>query len=154
MANSPGDELWPAVVELLLSARGWWIALCAEMELTPAQGHALRCLDPDRPVPMSTLADALWCDASNITGIVDKLESRGFIERKGADHDRRVKHLAVTERGRKLRDKLNAKVLDPPKAVCALPAEFKATLAALIRSVLAERARPPADPAPSRHATR
>jgi|SRR6516225_385404 DNA-binding MarR family transcriptional regulator len=156
MVTSPKDDLWPAFVELLLTARGWWIALCEEMELTPAQAHALRCLDPDRPVPMSALADALWCDASNVTGIVDKLESRGFIERQSAGHDRRIKHLAVTERGRKLRDRLNARMLAAPKSICALSSEIKTQLATVIRSMLAEKALtppPPAD-APQRNGSR
>ena len=140
-AHSRSDELWPMLVELLLNARGWWIGLCAELDLTAAQGHALRTLDPNRPVPMSALADALICDASNVTGIVDKLEARGLIARQGADHDRRVKQLIVTEAGRRLRDKLNARVLDPPRAVSALPADVKAHLTDVIRRVLVERAR-------------
>ncbi len=90
---------------------------------------------------MSALADALWCDASNVTGIVDKLESRGLIERQGADHDRRIKQLAVTERGRRLRDKLNARVLEPPKAIASLPAEVRAHLIRTLRLLAAERAR-------------
>jgi len=140
-ATSRNDELWPLLVQLLLNARGWWIALCAELELTAAQGHALRSLDPESPVPMSALADALFCDASNVTGIVDKLEARGLIARQGADHDRRVKQLIVTDAGKKLRDKLNARVLDPPRAVLSLSADVQAHLADVIRGVLAERAR-------------
>jgi len=139
--DSRTDELWPLLVELLLNARGWWIGLCGEMDLTAAQGHALRSLDPNRPVPMSALADALFCDASNVTGIVDKLEARGLIARQSADHDRRVKQLVVTESGRTLRDKLSARVLMPPRAIEALPAEFKSQLVAVIRDVLAGRAR-------------
>jgi DNA-binding MarR family transcriptional regulator len=137
----PSDELWPMLVELLLNARGWWIGLCADLELTAAQGHALRSLDPERPVPMSALADLLFCDASNVTGIVDKMEARGLIARQGADHDRRVKQLIVTEAGKKLRDELNARVLAPPRAVSALPADVKAALVDVLRGVLAERAR-------------
>src|SRR4029077_15617145 len=139
--ESRDDELWPLLVELLMNARGWWIALCAELELTPAQGQALRSLDPERPVPMSTLAEALLCDASNVTGIVDKMESRGLIERQGADHDRRIKHLAVTERGRRLRDKLNTRLLEGAEAISALPAGVQPPLCAVIGSVLAERIR-------------
>jgi len=137
--TSGSDDLWPAVVELLLSARSWWLSLCAEMDLTPAQAHALRCLDPDRPVPMSTLADALWCDASNVTGIVDKLEARGLIARQAADHDRRIKQLVVTETGRRLRDRLNARVLAPPKVISGLPRDERCRLTAVIRSLLADR---------------
>ena len=85
---------------------------------------------------MSTLAEALVCDASNVTGIVDKLELRGLIARQGADHDRRVKQLAVTERGRSIRDKLVAAVMNPPAAVAALPNDVKARLTILLRGLL------------------
>src|SRR5262245_66066760 len=127
------------MVEFLFATRSWWVALCAEFDLTPAQGHALRVLDPGRPVPMSTLAEALLCDASNVTGIVDKLESRGLIARQGADHDRRVKQLAVTERGRRMRDKLVSAVMTPPAAVAALPADVRSRLTEFLRALLTER---------------
>jgi DNA-binding MarR family transcriptional regulator len=136
------DPFWGTLIELLLGMRGWWTALCEELHLTPSQGLALRRLEPERPLAMSTLADALACDASNVTGIVDKLEARGLIARRGADHDRRVKTLVVTERGRALRDRLIARLLDPPPAVRALSAEVKAVLTATLRAVLDDRARP------------
>ena len=109
------------------------------MDLTPAQGHALKHLDPAQPVPMSTLADAMFCDASNITGIVDKLETRGLIARQGADHDRRVKQLVVTEKGRKLRDRLVNRMLEAPAAITAVPADVKERLCTVLRAILAER---------------
>jgi DNA-binding MarR family transcriptional regulator len=133
-----GDAFWPTLVEFLFATRSWWAAVCTEFDLTPAQGHALRALDPARPVPMSTLAEALVCDASNVTGIVDKLESRGLIARQGTDHDRRVKQLAVTEHGRHIRDKLVAAVMHPPAAVAALPGDVKARLTGLLRALLSE----------------
>jgi DNA-binding MarR family transcriptional regulator len=133
------DPLWSTLIEFVISTKGWWIALCTELDLTPVQGHALRSLDPAQPVPMSTLADAMFCDASNVTGIVDKLESRGLIARQGADHDRRVKQLVVTEKGRKLRDRLMTRMFEAPAAVVALPADVKTRLCTLLRAVLAER---------------
>src|SRR5215470_8291221 len=133
------DVFWPTFVEFFFATKDWWVALCAEFDLTPAQGHALRVLDPDRPVPMSTLAEALLCDASNVTGIVDKLESRGLIARQGADHDRRVKQLAVTERGRRIRDRLVAAIMTPPAAVMSLPGDVKIRLTELLRTLLNER---------------
>jgi DNA-binding MarR family transcriptional regulator len=134
--ENSAEAFWPTMVEFLFATRSWWVALCAEFELTPAQGHALRALDPARPVPMSTLAEALVCDASNVTGIVDKLESRGLIVRQGMDTDRRVKQLAVTEQGRRIRDQLVAAVMNPPAAVAALPAEVKTRLTTLLRGLL------------------
>src|SRR5438270_6094590 len=85
------DPFWASLIELCLGMRSWWSAVCEEFDLTPSQGMALRSLDPEQPLAMSTLADALACDASNVTGIVDKLELRGLIARRGADHDPRIK---------------------------------------------------------------
>ena len=137
--QNKAENFWPTLVEFLFATRSWWAGVCAEFDLTPAQGQALKVLDPARPVPMSTLAEALFCDASNVTGIVDKLESRGLIARQGADHDRRVKQLAVTDRGRRIRDKLVAAVMTPPAAVLALPVDVRTRLTDVLRSLLVER---------------
>ena len=67
------------------------------------QLHTLRILEPDREVPMSSLAGKLFCDTSNVTGIVDRLEARGLIERRPADYDRRVKLLGLTAEGERVR---------------------------------------------------
>jgi DNA-binding MarR family transcriptional regulator len=89
---------------------------------------------------MSVLADALICDASNVTGIVDKLESRGLIVRQSAENDRRIKMLAITPKGRELRQRLCARLLDPPAAMEAMPADFRRQLALLLRGVVSEQA--------------
>jgi len=137
-SNKP-DVFWPTFVEFFFATKDWWVAICTELDLTPAQGHALRVIDPDRPVPMSTLAESLLCDASNVTGIVDKLESRGLIARQGSDQDRRVKQLAVTDRGRRIREKLIAAIMTPPAAVVALPGDVKIRVAQLLRALLSDR---------------
>jgi len=138
-AKLTADDCWPVMVEFLLSQKAWWVALCAEFDLTPMQGHAVRVLDPARPLPMSTLAQELSCDASNVTGIVDKLESRGLIARQNAESDRRIKMLVVTEKGRKLRDQVWARTMEPPRAVSALPEETRRRLAETLRAVVDER---------------
>ena len=134
------DDFWPMVIEFTLSQRAWWIGLCEEFGLTAMQGHTLRLLDPDRPVAMSALADHLVCDASNVTGIVDKLESRGLIARQGAGHDRRVKMLAVTEKGRAMQERISSRMLEPPAAVAALSPVARRQLAEVLRAIVDERA--------------
>ena len=54
-------------------------------------------------MPMSALAGPLMCDNSNVTGIVDRLEALGLVERRPAERDRRVKAVALTEQGIALR---------------------------------------------------
>jgi DNA-binding MarR family transcriptional regulator len=130
------DEFWGTILALCFSVRDWWVAVCDELDLTPSQGLALRCLD--RPLPMSTLAEELVCDASNVTGIVDKLESRGLIARRGADHDRRIKMLVITERGRALRDRLVRRLVETPAAVAGIPREVKSGLCERLRGLIGE----------------
>ena len=50
-------------------------------------------------MPMGELASALSCDASNVTGLVDRLESRGLLQRSPSAEDRRVKVLSLTPLG-------------------------------------------------------
>ncbi len=137
--DATADDFWPGLVAFALSLRGWWIAICDELDLTPMQGHALRALDPDKPVAMSVLADALICDASNVTGIVDKLESRGLIVRQSAENDRRIKMLAVTPAGRALREQLTQRLEVPPAAVSAMPIGARRQLAEVLRAIADER---------------
>lgn len=68
-----------------------------ELGLTPMQARAL--FMTTQPVSMSQLAGALHCDASNITGIVDRLEEQGYMERVVDPSDRRRRNLVVTPAG-------------------------------------------------------
>ena len=104
------------------------MALAAEYELSPPQLAALKALHPEEPVAMSELAGILGCDNSNVTGIVDRLEYRGLVERRPAEHDRRVKLLALTEDGQELRDVLGDRLHAPPDELARLSPEDQRAL--------------------------
>jgi MarR family transcriptional regulator, organic hydroperoxide resistance regulator len=130
--DQPVDDCWATAISLCFSVRDWWSALCQELDLTPSQGMALRSLD--RPLPMSTLAEALACDASNVTGIVDRLEARGLIERRPSPTDRRVKLLVLTGEGARLRETAYRQMSTPPPAIAALPLKHKRALRDALRA--------------------
>ena len=69
------------LLRLFVSQRGRVPSVAAEFELSPMQAHVLRLLEPDQPLPMRALAGKLCCDPSNVTGIVDRLEERGLVQR-------------------------------------------------------------------------
>lgn len=78
--------------------------VAAELDLTPMQARAL--FVSRHPVPMGFLAESLHCDASNITGIVDRLEERGLMERAVDPDDRRRRNLVLTSAGREMTERL------------------------------------------------
>jgi MarR family transcriptional regulator, organic hydroperoxide resistance regulator len=118
--SSPAAEAWALMHRLFGPHRKRFMALAAEYELSPPQLGALKALDPEHPVAMSELASILGCDNSNVTGIVDRLEYRGLVERRPAEHDRRVKLLALTDEGRELRESLGDRLHAPPEQLASL----------------------------------
>ena len=114
------QEAWELLFSLAKAKHGTVSARLAELDLTPVQGHALRRLDPERPLAMSELADALYCHASNVTGIVDRLESRGLVERRPGAGDRRVRTLVLTPEGAAVRRRVVELLLEPPAAIASL----------------------------------
>jgi DNA-binding MarR family transcriptional regulator len=117
---SPAHEAQTFFFELGMVQRMKVGAELAELGLSFAQAHALRLLDPEEPMPMSALAERLFCDASNVTGIADRLEMRGLVRRQSAEGDRRVKALTITPAGMKLRDQVMELMNQPPDAIAAL----------------------------------
>ena len=106
----------------------------AEYGLKPPQFFALDALD--EPAPMSTIANLLRCDRSAVTWITDRLEERGYVERRSADHDRRVKLLALTDEGRRVREEIRSRLAVPPEPLSRLSRSEQRTLRDLLRSAL------------------
>jgi MarR family transcriptional regulator, organic hydroperoxide resistance regulator len=80
---------------------GVWHQRMRELDLTPPQSITMKLL-LDGPQPMGIVAEYLMCDASTLTGIADRMEERGFIERRSDHADRRIKLLALTDHGREV----------------------------------------------------
>jgi DNA-binding MarR family transcriptional regulator len=122
--------------KLFWQMRPRMLATAAEFGLTPPQMFALRALDPDRPVPMRELPLQLHCDSSNVTGLVDGLEAHGLVERRAAEHDRRVRMLVVTERGARVRERINEVVQEVPAPIAALSASDQRALRDILHRAL------------------
>ncbi|GFH39432.1 MarR family winged helix-turn-helix transcriptional regulator [Streptomyces pacificus] len=81
----------------------------ARAGLTAMQAKTLTVLR-GAPASMRSLADALTCDASNVTGIIDRLEKRGLVRREASSTDRRVKCLVLTEDGEQAIDAIRERM--------------------------------------------
>ena len=134
--EAPGA--WTMLVRLVFAQRATLPPLAARLRLSPAQCHLLHLIEPDRPLPMGRLAQTLACDASNVTGLVDRLESRGLVRRRPSAGDRRVKVLILTPTGARLRTELVARLADPPPALDRLSPGEQRTLMRILSRLLEE----------------
>jgi DNA-binding MarR family transcriptional regulator len=135
----PGREAWRLMAEMLFSDANQdrFHDACAAAAVTPPLLKALISLSPERTVAMSVLAKGWRCDASWVTGIVDGLEQRGYVQRRTVDTDRRVKVVAITEAGEAAKAKALEVLFDPPESINALDRKEQTALRDLIRKVRA-----------------
>jgi DNA-binding MarR family transcriptional regulator len=133
-ANRAASEAWTLFFELFGRYRPRWLAIMSEHGLKPPMFHALQ--DLDEPKPMGKLAVALHCDNSNITWIVDRLEERGYVERRPDPDDRRVKLIALTDEGRAVRDQITDRISMAPEEIKSLPVADQRALRDILRRAL------------------
>jgi len=133
------------------------------MGISMAQLHILYTLQRSGEMPMSRLADVLHVSLSNATGLIDRIEERGFVERTRVPEDRRVVMIRVTDAGRRMLEEVDAISSDLLRSVFGRIG--RSQLAAVGRAIgelrrgLEEETGVPSDPhaisipAPRSHAT-
>ncbi|MCX5378489.1 MarR family winged helix-turn-helix transcriptional regulator [Streptomyces sp. NBC_00091] len=105
-------------------------------QLTGAQAKVLNLLSLE-PLPMRRIAQKLRCEPSNVTGIIDRLETRGLVERRPDPADRRVKLAAPTEEGVETAERLRESLDFAREPLAGLSAEERTALRDLLRRMLA-----------------
>jgi DNA-binding MarR family transcriptional regulator len=130
--TDPGSEAWSLMHWLMVTNKQRIFAMSQEFELAPQQMIALRMLGAG-PRKMSDLAQSLFCDNSNVTGIVDRLEERGLVRRESAEGDRRVKLLVLTDEGERMRVEITKRMAEPPPPIESLPEKDQRALRDILK---------------------
>lgn len=110
--------------------------VAASLDLTPMQSRALHHLGA--PCPMGDVADRLHCDPSNVTGIVDRLEERGLVERRPDPEDRRRRMLVTTREGAEVREQMHRRIIEGHPIIQRLDLAEQQQLHDLLARALAE----------------
>jgi DNA-binding MarR family transcriptional regulator len=131
---SPAREAWQLATDILFSERPPRMpAVAMEFGMSPMGIKTLYLLEPGVEIPMSRVAEQCGCDASNITGIVDRMESRGLIERRDSPRDRRVKLIVLTDEGAEVQAQVLDRLYEPPAPIAALSAADQRALRDIMR---------------------
>lgn len=141
--TDPGSEAWSLMHWLIVTNKQRMVSTAQEFELAPQQMIAVRILGGG-PRKMSELAQALFCDNSNVTGIVDRLEERGLVRRMAAEGDRRVKLLVLTDQGERLRVEITKRMAEPPAAIASLSEKDQRALRDILKRALESAPETPA----------
>ena len=125
-------EVWQSLLGYFFAHRETTMGIAQELGLTPGHLKALFVLDAERALSMGEIAEALICDPSNATWLVDRLDERDLIERRPHPSDRRVKTVVLTPAGSKLKNQVIERMSQPPADLTALD---RAELEQLARAV-------------------
>ena len=105
--------------------------------LTPVQFAALNAVDSLPGIDQSTLAAGIGFDTSTIGGVIDRLEARGWVERRVSPQDRRVRQLFVTPSGRQLLEEVQVSVLRTQERILApLNAQEQQTFLRMLKTLV------------------
>ncbi|MFD8146532.1 MarR family winged helix-turn-helix transcriptional regulator [Streptomyces sp. NPDC059708] len=139
MSSRRADPVTVEVVELIgdVVARYHmeYEEAAARHQLTGAQAKVLTLLSLE-PLPMRRIAQKLRCEPSNVTGIIDRLETRGLVERRPDPADRRVKLAAPTAEGAETAERLRESLDFAREPLAGLSAEERTALRDLLKRML------------------
>lgn len=132
------NDTWRRMTDLFLSRKHQVMEIAATHGLNPGAMNALLFLEPGEPCSMRTLADAWKCDASNVTWLVDRLEEHGLAERRPHPTDRRVRSVALTRKGMRMRSQIESKLFEAPASLRRLSAQDLQALSRILGKLAPE----------------
>src|ERR1700722_12477816 len=93
------DNLYWQLLRVAIIAKHGLMGVAEKYGLSVMQLYTLCLLDGNSSIPMNSLSYMLHCDASNVTGIVERLFTHKYIKREENPKDRREKMITMTSKG-------------------------------------------------------
>jgi DNA-binding MarR family transcriptional regulator len=131
------DELIDAVVsdlhQMIGSLRCAGTGRMVKAGISMTHLHILWVLEHHGDLTMSRLADLLDVSLSNATGLIDRMEERGLVERIRVPSDRRIVLVRASAEGARIRDEIEALKQDRLRSILGRldPAGLRRVLVAI-----------------------
>jgi DNA-binding MarR family transcriptional regulator len=137
VATKAAEEAWRLIYVMLFTgeAHARMRDACATAGISPGIMKLLFHLQPGAGVAMRDVSEHFDVDASWVTSVVDELESKGLARRLPHPSDRRVKMVALTDKGAAIKQQAFEHVVTPPASLDALSATEQRQLRDLMRKV-------------------
>jgi DNA-binding MarR family transcriptional regulator len=108
--NNLQNNLYWQLLRIAIGTKHGLTTIAEKHKISIMQMYTLCLLENGKSIPMNSLSCMLNCDASNVTGIVDRLFQHKYIKREENPHDRRTKMITLTAKGVKLCEKLAGEI--------------------------------------------
>ena len=100
-----GRAVYSALRKTYRSLKNEFRVVMQENGLTWVQFHALYHIDREG-IAFNKLSEHLGCNASNLTGLIDRMIDKGIVYREQSKEDRRVWLIKLSEKGEEFKIKL------------------------------------------------
>ena len=98
-AGDPTGEIWPLIRSAYRTALKRLNARLAKEGITFSQYSVLLAIARHGPMQMSKLSEHMLVAPANVTGLVDRLQKKGYVRRAKRSADRRLFVIEMTEAG-------------------------------------------------------
>lgn len=89
----------------------YWTNCLKDLNLTAVQAMVINFLGEKDKVTSKELTKETGLDAATLTGIIDRLKSSGYIDRKPHSTDRRAVNISLTDQGREIMQDIRKRAL-------------------------------------------
>ncbi|MBE7486341.1 MAG: MarR family transcriptional regulator [Polyangiaceae bacterium] len=139
MAEQPElDSIVEAILYLYTESRRITKDLAARHGVTGPQLAVVKMLEPVGKLSLSELSWKIRARNSTVTGIIDRMEREGLVERRRSEDDRRVIHITLTRKGQRLATEIP---VEPVQIFRQILSELSARDAAELSRILTRLAR-------------
>ncbi len=130
------DRIVETIIYLVTESRRLSKEEATRHGVTPTQLSVLKLLAEIGDLSLGTLSKEIRAHNSTVTGIVDRMESAGLVERARSDEDRRVWIIRLTAAGRKVAERARVSPWDVLRqALAELSPSDQEKLTSLMRKV-------------------
>ena len=95
-------ELWQNIRDIYRAALKRLNAKLSKEKITFSQYSVLLALSRNGPMQMNKLGEHMLVAPANVTGLVDRMERKGYVRRRRGERDRRLYVIEETEKGSRI----------------------------------------------------
>lgn len=111
------DAIVETIVYLYTESRRLTKQAAREVGLTGPQLTVIKLLDTFGDLSLSTLSERIRAQNSTVTGIIDRMEREGLVNRERSTADRRVVYIRLSTKGRELAKDIQVEPMEIFRAV-------------------------------------